>query len=101
MKGKTGFTNKIREEVMRQCQRIISKMQEEQSEWILQMPNIELNITDYKMEKKSEHIAKLSKEKEEIKKENKKKLDKKRKKKEHEETLAQLQALMEEAGLVD
>lgn len=101
MKGKTGYTNRIREEVMRQCQRIINQMQEEQSDWIFQMPNIEVNITDYKMEKKSEHMAKLSKQKQEEKQENKKKLDKKRKKKEHEDTLAQLQALMEEAGIED
>mgnify|MGYP003148615389 FL=1 len=99
--GRTGFTSKIREEVMRQTQRLISQLQDEQNDWILKMPNIEVSMTDYKLEKKSEHIAKLSQEKQEEKQEHKKEMSKKRKKKEHEDTLAQLQSLLQEAGIED
>mgnify|MGYP003660376709 CR=1 FL=1 len=99
MKGRTGFSIRIREEVLRQTQRQINKLIELQKDFNLEYPTIEVRITDYQGSPK-DSIQKLTlEEKTKKKEEHYGKIKKTNTKKKHNKILKELEEQMEVQGL--
>jgi len=99
IKGRTGFSLQIREEVLRQTRQHINKMMELQKDFNLDYPTIEVRITGYQGSPK-DSIQKLTLEEKTIKKEEHYgKIKKTKTKKKHNKILKNLEEQIEAQGL--
>jgi len=99
MKGRTGFSQQIREEVLRQTRQHINKMIELQKDFNLDYPTIEVRITNYQGSPK-DSIQKLTlEEKTKKKEEHYGKIKKTKTKKKHNKILDDLEERLEAQGL--